>query len=434
MRFLDVPRRNAARCLFGAVIAAGTIAGAVRVLGPAAWLGLTATARAGTTEPAQTGQADAAGPATPPGVHTPRAGAPRSGAPRSGGPNIELTATQLQSFKIGSVGTQAFPRQVQVVGSIDFDEDMETQVFTNYQGRIVSLFAKVGDDVQKGQKLFTIDSPDLVQAESTLINTAGVLRLTTRALNRARDLYGAKGLAQKDYDQAVADQQGAEGNYKAAADAVRIFGKTSADIETIVATKAIDSTLVVSSPITGRVTVRNAAPGLFVQPGNTPAPFTVADISTMWMLGDVPEIDSAAIKLGQHVNVSVMAHPDQVFEGTITTVAATVDPTVHTLLVRSEVRDPAHELLPGMFANLVISTGSPVTAAAVPANAVVREGDGTMAVWVTTDRHTFTQRQVTIGLRHNGYDQILDGLKQGELVVTDNAVFLDNMLTAGPTD
>ena len=327
-----------------------------------------------------------------------------------------------------------FPLQDQAVGSIDFNEDMETQVFTNYQGRIVSLFAKVGDDVQKGQKLFTIDSPDLVQAESTLISAAGVLRLTTRALDRAKDLYSVKGLAQKDYDQAVSDQQGAEGNYKAAVDAVRIFGKTSADIEKIVATKTIDSILVVSSPITGRVTVRNAAPGLFVQPGNTPAPFTVADISTMWMLGNVPEIDSSAIKVGQDVKVSVMAYPDHVFEGKITTVAATVDPTVHTLLVRSEVRDPAHELLPGMFANFVISTGAPVTATAVPVDAVVREGDGTMTVWVTTDRHTFTQRVVKIGLQHDGYDQILDGLKQGELVVTDGAVFLDNMLTASPTD
>jgi cobalt-zinc-cadmium efflux system membrane fusion protein len=171
-----------------------------------------------------------------------------------------------------------------------------------------------------------------------------------------------------------------------------------------------------------------------VQPGNTPAPFTVADISTMWMLGYVPEVDSAAIKLGQDVNVSVMAHPDHLFKGKITTVAATVDPTVHTLLVRSEVLDPEHELLPGMFANFVISTGSPVTATAVPVDAVVREGDGTMTVWVTTDRHTFTQRQVKIGLQHDGYDQIVEGLKQGELVVTDNAVFLDNMLTAGPTD
>jgi cobalt-zinc-cadmium efflux system membrane fusion protein len=424
MHLQDLPRLKATRYLFAAMIAAGAITGAVRFFGPAWQPALAAAASAATPQPQQTGQGSAGDPAAAPGTNS----------QSSGAPSIELTATQLASFKIGPVGARVFPLQDQALGSIDFNEDMETQVFTNYQGRIVSLFAKVGDDVQKGQNLFTIDSPDLVQAESTLISAAGVLRLTTRALDRAKDLYSVKGLAQKDYDQAVSDQQGAEANDKAAVDAVRIFGKTSADIEKIVATKTIDSILVVSSPMTGRVTVRNAAPGLFVQPGNTPAPFTVADISTMWMLGYVPEVDSSAMKVGQDVKVSVMAHPNHVFEGKITTVAATVDPTVHTLLVRSEVLDPAHELLPGMFANFVISTGAPVTAPAVPVDGVVREGDGTMTVWVTTDRHTFTQRQVKIGLQHDGYDQILGGLKQGELVVTDNAVFLDNMLTAGPTD
>ena len=87
-----------------------------------------------------------------------------------------------------------------------------------------------------------------------------------------------------------------------------------------------------------------------------------------------------------------------------------------------------------MFANFVIRTGDPVTATAVPADSVVREGDGTMTVWVTIGHHQFTQRQVKIGLQHDGYDQVLVGLKQGELVVTEGAVFLDNMLTASPTD
>ena len=213
-----------------------------------------------------------------------------------------------------------------------------------------------------------------------------------------------------------------------------MFGKTSAEIEKIAATRMVDAILVVPSPISGRVTARNAAPGLFVQPGNAPAPFTVADISTMWMLGNVVESDSSAIRLGEEVKVSVMAYPDHAYQGTITTLAATVDPTLHTLLVRSEILDPVHELRPGMFAHFVIVTGKPVTAAAVPVDGVVREGDGTMTAWVTTDRHSFTQRVIKIGLQHDGFDQILDGLKQGELVVTDGAVFLDNMLTASPMD
>jgi cobalt-zinc-cadmium efflux system membrane fusion protein len=403
MRLHDVLRSRGARDLPGA-------AGAVWMFLAVSLPGLSATAGAAASEPLS-GPGDAAA-----------------------APSLDLTDTQTRTLTIASAATRQFPVEAEAIGSIDFNEDMATQVFTNYQGRIVSLFARVGDDVRKDQPLFTIDSPDLVQAESTLISAAGVLRLTGRALDRARDLYGVKGLAQKDYDQAVSDQQGAEGNYKAAVDALRIFGKTPADAEKIAAARRVDSILVVASPIAGRVTARSAAPGLFVQPGNAPAPFTVADISTLWMLGNVAEADSAAVTVGQAVRVSVMAHPGHVYEGRITTVGATVDPVLHTLQVRSEVQDPAHELRPGMFATFVIATGSPVTATAVPVDAVVREGDGTMTVWVTPDRHRFVQRVVRIGAQHDGYRQILDGLMPGEPVVTEGAVFLDAMLTPGPTD
>ncbi len=86
-----------------------------------------------------------------------------------------------------------------------------------------------------------------------------------------------------------------------------------------------------------------------------------------------------------------------------------------------------------MFANFTVLVGKPVKATAIPANGVVREGDGTQTAWVTTDRAHFTQRVVKIGLQENGMDQVLDGLKPGELVVTDGAIFLDNMLQA-PVD
>jgi cobalt-zinc-cadmium efflux system membrane fusion protein len=356
-------------------------------------------------------------------------------APASGGaeatPILELNDKQLDLIKVSIVSEHTFPLEKEAVGSIDFNENMSVQVFTPYQGKIVSTLAEVGDEVQKGKPLFTIDSPDLVQAESTLIAAAGVLDLTSRALSRAQKLYdtlGTGGIAEKDLDQAVSDKQSAEGALKAARDAVRIFGKTEAEVDSIVAMRRIDSVLVVKSPITGRITARNAQPGLLVQPGNAPAPYSMADISTMWMLANIPEIDSSSIKVGQRVSVSVMANPGQMYDGKITTLSATVDPNLHTLLIRSEIRDPRHELRPGMFADFQIRTGDPVSGIAVPVDSVVREGDGTMTVWVTSDRRYFVQRQVKIGLQRDGYDQILEGLKPGELVVTEGAVFLDNML------
>ena len=348
-------------------------------------------------------------------------------APRE--PNsVDLSASQLNAVKVRPVEARNFPVEKDAIGSIDFNEDMAVQVFTPYQGRIIALFAEVGDDVKKGQPLFTIDSPDLLQAESTLISTAGVLELSNRNLKRMQELYTTRAVSQANVEQAISEQQTAEGNLRAARDAVRIFGKTDADIDKIVAQRIADPTLVVPSPIDGRITARNGAPGLFVQPGNAPAPFTVANIDTMWMLANVAEDDSPAFRVGQPEQVRIAAFPERVFEGKVTTIGATVDPNTRRVLVRSEVKDPQHQLRAGMFANFTIDVGAPERSPAIPIDGVVREGDGTMTAWVTADRRHFTQRTIKIGKERDGYWQILDGVKAGELVASEGAIFLSNQL------
>jgi len=346
---------------------------------------------------------------------------------------VVLSDSQLQMINVGTVSEYTFPLQREAVGSIDFNEDMETQVFPPYQGRISQLFAKLGDNVSKGQTLFTIESPDLIQAESALIAAAGVLDLTAKTLERAKQLHDVQGIADKDLEQAVSDQQTAEGALKAARDGVVVFGKSSAEIDRMVQTRTIDPYLVVLSPVSGRVTARNAAPGVFVQPGNTPAPYSVADISRIWLNASVTESDMPLVKKGQEIRVTVMAFPDRTFEGQISTVGSTVDPQLHRGLVRAEIDDPKHELLPGMFAAFVIITGDPIKAAAMPLDGVVREGDGSMTVWVTTDGHHFARRTVRLGLQDGGYDQVIDGVSPGERVVVKGAIILDNMVNGGET-
>src|SRR5580658_2442450 len=178
--------------------------------------------------------------------------------------SVDLSDTQLVSVKVEPVEEREFPVEKDAVGSIDFNEDLSVQVFTPYQGRIIALFAEIGDDVKKGQMLFTIDSPDLLQAESTLIAAAGVLELDNKNLARLQDLYTTRAVSQHDLEQAVSDQQTAQGNLAAARDAVKIFGKSDADLDKIISMRTADPTLVVPSPIDGRVTARSGAPGLFV--------------------------------------------------------------------------------------------------------------------------------------------------------------------------
>jgi len=368
------------------------------------------------------------------------AGAPAPAAPapvaptKSAPDTVKLTDSQLHSIAVARVTEREFLRQREAVGNIDFNENASLQVFSPYQGRIIRAFVDLGDEVKKGQVLFTIESPDFLAAESNLISADATLVQTDSALARAKKLYSDKAIDQNDYETAVANQQSAQGALRAARDAVAIFGRTPGEIDHIIATREVERALIVKSPITGRITARNAAPGLLVQPGNATAPYSVADESTMWMLADVPETDTVDIKVGAPVTASIPALPGHVFAGRVTAVGASIDANSRRLTVRSEIKNPRHELLAGMFATFFIQTGDTLRSPGVPLAAVVREGDGTMSIWVVgADPHVFTHRSVKIGLQQDGYDQIVEGVSPGDAVAAEGAIFLSNILYGGAT-
>ncbi len=350
-------------------------------------------------------------------------------------PTVDLSASQLNSIKIEPVGSYAFPVEKEAVGNISYADDLSVDVFPAYQGTIIKALVELGVTVEKNQPLYTIKSPDLIQAESNLIGAAATYELTTKELGRAKDLYTTSvGVPQRELEQAISDQQTADGALKAARDAVLVFGKTDTEIDQMIASRKIDPALVVRSPIAGKITSFNAPAGLLVQPGSPPAPYTVSNVTVKWMLANVPESESAFFHLGQPVTVKTLAYDGRVFKGKISKIYESVDPNTHRVTIRSEIRDPQNDLRPGMLANFVIRIDGPVEATAISANGVVREPDGTMGAWVTTDRHTFTERIIKVGLRNDGRVQVLEGLKRGELVVGDGAVFLSNMLQAPPSD
>ena len=276
-------------------------------------------------------------------------------------PSVELSPDQLSAIKLQPVGSYQFYVEKKGIGNIDFDNKLffdntlSVQVFPPRQGRIIKTLAELGDEVQKGQPLYTIGSSRETELE-------------------------------------------------------------------------------VRSPINGQVTSVNALPGLQVEPGKAPAPYAVADVSTKWMVGNVLESDSSFYQLGQAVEVRVMAIPGRVFEGRITKTYPTVDGNTHRIMIRSAIGDPNNELRSGMLAEFAVRVQDGVQATAIPASGVVREPDGTMTAWVTKDRHHFSQRAIKTGLRTDDQVQILDGLERAELVVTDGAVFLSNMLQAPPSD
>lgn len=341
---------------------------------------------------------------------------------------VSVTDLQLKSIKVAEVGMHAFAPESEAPGYVDFNQDRLVQVFSPYPGIIRRVAASVGDDVKKGQLLFTVNSPDLVQAESALISAAGTLALTGKTLDRARQMQSADASAQKDVEQATADQQAAEAAYKAARNALRIFGKSEAEMDNIVASRHVDGELPVVSPFAGRVTARAAAPGLLTQPGAATAPFTVADLSTVWLIANVSENDLPHIHRGQTIAAHVEAYPGRAFSGVITGVSTALDPATHRAAVRSEIRDPLHELHPQMLAGFRIQTGGARQQPAIPDSAVVREGESVMTAFSTQDGRRFMRRPIVIGPEQDGLYPVLNGLNPGERIATDGALFISNAL------
>lgn len=347
----------------------------------------------------------------------------------TGPPKVELTNEQLKVIAVGALAERDFAPITSAPGYIDFDQNSTVQVFSSYQGKIVQAFVQLGDQVAKGQPLFTVESPDLMNASSALLAAEATETANRKALDRANKLHGTQGISDQNVEAAVSAEAASNAALQAARDALSVYGKSP---EALLGSHKIDPLLVVRSPIAGQITARNAQPGLLVQPGTGPAPFTVGQNSHLWMVATAAETDSTKFHVGQAVDVSVPALPGVTLHGRIETVGASVDPATHTVQLRSTIEDPQHVLRANMLATFSVHTGTAIRALAIPAEGVVREGDGSMTAWATTDGKHFTQRVVHVGLLRDGYDQIIDGLQAGERVVTKGAVFLDNMLAADP--
>jgi len=247
------------------------------------------------------------------------------------------------------------------------------------------------------------DDPGIIQAESTLLGAAASYDLTRKELARVKALGDSAGIAQKELEQATSDEQTASATLRAARDAVHAFGKSDEQINAMISEGRIET------PPSVRPTTR-------------------------WVVANALETDAPLFHAGQKATVSVLAYPGKVFDGVISEVYTIVDPNSHRITLRIEVDDTRKQLISGMIADVLIQIQQPGTSIGVPENGVVREGDGSMTVWVTTDRATFLQRTVSTGLREYGKVEILQGLQQNELVVTDGALFLDNILQAPPSD
>ena len=272
---------------------------------------------------------------------------------------VQISVEQAKEIKTGLVASYDFQELREAVGVIDFDKYKTAEVFSPYQGRINKVFVEAGNDVKKGQTLYTVLAPDVAQASSALLSAAGVYKQANETLKRARDLYEFKSISQRELEQNISDHQTAEGNYIAAKKSMALFGFSDAEIDQVIIARKVDTELNIKSPINGRVITRNVATGQLVQPGVAPAPMTVSDTTNLWMVAQVPESEAPYYKIGQSVIVKVQAYKYKLFPGKVVYVADSVDPATRRLTLYAQIRDPERELKPQMLASFSIEITKP---------------------------------------------------------------------------
>jgi cobalt-zinc-cadmium efflux system membrane fusion protein len=351
--------------------------------------------------------------------------APVAAAPSPPG-TFRATAQQLKTLTVETVQTHGFVSEELTEGKIAVNRDRATPVYSPYSGRVMRVIAALGDTVKQGAPLATVDAVEFVQAQNDLKSAAAQVKLARINETRKHALFDAKGGSMQDWQQAQTDLTAANTTLSAVRNRLKILGKSDAQIAGLEAAESIVPTAAISAPIAGAVVDRQVGPGQYLQAGAGTPVFTIADPTSVWLLANVREADSALVHPGQAVEVRVLAYPKRWFKARVTYVAALLDPVTHRLPVRAEIDNRDGALKPEMFANFRIQTGDIAQSPAVPEAAVVYEGSAAH-VWVVAGDGLLAYRAIRTGRNDAGLVEVLDGLKPGERIVTKGGLFIDQV-------
>ncbi|HXN15936.1 MAG TPA: efflux RND transporter periplasmic adaptor subunit [Usitatibacter sp.] len=366
-------------------------------------------------------------------------------APAAEAPGVfRPTKEQWASLQTAPMQTMTFRSELTTDGNIAFNDDATTPVFSPYSGRVTRLIAKLGDTVAKGAPLMAIEASEFVQGQNDLVAAFSALK-TARAQaaqaeateKRQHELYLAKAGALKDWLQSQTDLASARNNLRSAETAaeaargrLRILDPSQEIIrklEDAPTGERLGTEALVRAPIAGTVTQRQVGLGQFITSatGGAANPvYSIGNLATVWLIANVREADAHFIRLGQPVEVRVLAYPGRVFKARIAWIAPAVDANTHRLPVRAEVENRDGSLKPMMFASFSIIAGETTSALAIPERAVVYEGEEAR-VFVARDDGTIALRLIRPGRTREGMLEVLSGLSAGERVVTGGALFVD---------
>jgi cobalt-zinc-cadmium efflux system membrane fusion protein len=361
---------------------------------------------------------------------------------------ITLSPEQERSIglQLGTVQKVVLSDDVICSGQIQASSFLMTPVYAPAAGRAVSVPVTLGQFVRSGQLLATVKSDAVGQLQADLlqqtIQNEADYRQAKAQVSLSKAVYGRELELYKEQVEARADMEAARTQYEKDAEnlsAIRsrnlaniqsaqermgLFGVSPAAVASVLGHKRIMPFLAITAPRAGLVISRSVNPGEMAD--TSKELFTVADLSTVWLVGSVYEKDIPKVHLGQEATVTLDSVPGEEFGGKVNFVSEVLNPQTRTLDVRAEIPNPGLRLKPNMFARMSIRVGQQ-TVLAAPLSAIQKVGDYQF-IYVAVAPHTFEERKITVGRQNNQYAEILSGAREGDSIAVNGTTGIKGAL------
>jgi membrane fusion protein, heavy metal efflux system len=339
-------------------------------------------------------------------------------------------ALKGQTFQTVVVERGVVREGIQATANIQPNAYTLTHVSPRIEGKAIKVIAELGDLVKSGETLAILDSIELGSKKSAFRQARTVLLVNKANYEREKRLFEQQISSEKEYLDARGAYQQSVAAYQAAFEALELVGLSHEDIKTIIDNKGGHhplSSFSLTASQKGTIIERHVTPGELITPSDKP--FTIADLSSVWILLDIFEKDLAGVRVGANVRIAVDAYPGETFRGTVVYLSNLLDPGTRTVEARVEIPNPKGRLRPGMFARSSIahsgSQGKKVLR--VPQDAVQHIEEQPVA-FVEKKLGTYEKRAVTLGPNDDPYVEIISGLQEGERVVTKGSFYLKSIL------
>ncbi len=333
---------------------------------------------------------------------------------------VQLTASEIAraGIEVMTVKKEPFILHREFPATVHANENELAEVTTLIRGRVAEVLVDVGKDVKKGERLALLDSTDLGMAEGGYLKAAARQHEAQLAHERAANLHEHRAISLAELQRREAEMKTAQADAREASHRLTLLGVQPQEIQRLERERTIRSDVAIRAPFAGRVIMRNITRGEVVETSRNC--FTIADLSDVWVVANVPEKDVRFIRPKDRVHVMVPAYPHGLFSGAVTYISDVLDPSTRTMRVRVTVLNPDRTLKPEMFAMVRVFASPQPEALAVPLMAVQQDGTGKL-LFVRQPDHRFESRRVLLGDELDGKTIVLEGLHEGEEVVVKGA-------------